>query len=93
MTQSHSLSRELKNHDDKLMSLVAAVNSTKLKRDFFKAFSDDPVGFFQEWKKSQEQDAQVWLGDVCGDVKDDSFFSDEKWVQEAVFRYLNEQTR
>lgn len=44
-------------------SLVQAINQCKLKRDFMLSFSEDPVGFINQWVASQSRDLEVTCED------------------------------
>ncbi|KAJ3302674.1 SWI SNF, matrix associated, actin dependent regulator of chromatin, sub d, member 3 [Kappamyces sp. JEL0829] len=85
-----TLQREIQTLDDKIAALVQTICMSKLKRDFMQSFSQDPVGFINQWTASQSRDLEVMLGDTrinLEEAQSTQFFENENF-QEALFHYL-----
>ncbi|KAJ3110293.1 SWI/SNF complex component snf12 [Nowakowskiella sp. JEL0407] len=77
--------------DEKINGLIQQITISKMKRDFMKAFVDDPVGFINAWIASQSRDLEGLMGEnhVNREEMRRSEFYNQQWVHEAVFQYLN----
>jgi SWI/SNF-related matrix-associated actin-dependent regulator of chromatin subfamily D len=51
--------RELTALDEKISATIQAITVSKIKRDFMRAFADDPVRFINQWMASQSRDLEV----------------------------------
>jgi len=95
ITDNPPLMKELALYNEKISALLLSLTNLKTKRDFFLSYSLDPCGFIKKWISSQNRDLEVILGDCSferQDVEKGEFY-DKGWVSEAVFRYINEQSR
>ncbi|MBW0476182.1 hypothetical protein O181_015897 [Austropuccinia psidii MF-1] len=59
---NHSISKEISNLDEQIADYVAKLREVKIRRDFYKSFTNDPVGFIERWLKSQGRDLEVLFG-------------------------------
>ncbi|KAL6299811.1 SWI/SNF complex 60 kDa subunit [Sparassis latifolia] len=83
--------RDLAKLDDEIALLAQSLNNSNLKRNFLRAFADDPQGFIQTWLASQSRDLESVLGSGPSeggtvrqeDLKRSEFFR-LPWVEEAV---------
>lgn len=87
---SAMLSREIALCDDRITALCTSIHASKLSRDFYKAFSADPVTFLNRWIESQAKDLAVVVGDVALEETMDSGFFERASVKEAVFHYMSQ---
>lgn len=75
---------------------IQQLNSCKSKRDFFKAFLDDPANLVKSWLDSQCRDLEIIMAENTDGVslldKQRSAYFKQDWVREAVFHYLSKQT-
>ena len=93
MQGNPQLIREISSLDDKICALVQTINLSKLKRDFMRNFSNDPVNFIQQFTASQSRDLEIVLGDTrmnLDEVRDNKLFEKESF-QEALFHYLRQK--
>ncbi|KAH9936917.1 SWI/SNF complex 60 kDa subunit [Amylocystis lapponica] len=83
--------RDLAKLDDEIALHVQSLNNAHLKREFLRAFADDPREFIQTWLASQSRDLESVLGSGPSegatarqeDLKRSEFFR-LPWVEEAV---------
>jgi SWI/SNF-related matrix-associated actin-dependent regulator of chromatin subfamily D len=87
--------RQIVEIDDQLALVMQKAKESVARANFFKAFSEDPIGVMKRWLASQERDLAILLGEVFatlpnGDLPDelrrggeDSLWSSET-VREAV---------
>lgn len=84
------LQKEIAAIDEKIVALVQTMNVAKLKRDFMRAFQQDPVKFIAEWTAGQSRDLEVILGDTrmnSEEVISTKFFEKEDF-NEALYSFL-----
>ncbi|KAI8585520.1 hypothetical protein BDZ88DRAFT_455878 [Geranomyces variabilis] len=76
--------------DEKITTLIQAMNMCKLKRDFMLAFADDPIAFLDKWMASQSRDLESLLGDTHINVDETrrAQFFDQSVINQAVFHHL-----
>ncbi|KAK9474727.1 uncharacterized protein V1510DRAFT_359896 [Dipodascopsis tothii] len=77
--------------DDEIGLCIQALNSAKLKRDFFSRMAQDPANFVNRWMASQARDLEVVLGDrdLNGEeTRRADYYTDEE-LKESIFLMLN----
>ncbi|RDD40204.1 SWI/SNF-related matrix-associated actin-dependent regulator of chromatin subfamily D member 1 [Trichoplax sp. H2] len=81
--------QEISQLDDKIGTIVQAINDLKVKREFMVNFANDPQAFIHEWLLSQCRDLKIMEG-IAGNIEDErkSKYYYQPWAQEAVCRYL-----
>lgn len=75
--------------DSKIHDYIEQLNQSRITRDFFMAFSDDPQDFISKWLISQSNDLRTML-DLNGNPEEErkAQFYHEPWADEAVCRYF-----
>ncbi|KAA1136514.1 SWI/SNF complex component snf12 [Puccinia graminis f. sp. tritici] len=48
--------------DEQIMDSMAKIREVKIRRDFYQKFTLDPIGFIEEWIRSQSRDLEVLFG-------------------------------
>ncbi|KAI3659578.1 hypothetical protein MP638_002026 [Amoeboaphelidium occidentale] len=88
---SQNLSKDYAMLDQQISRLMRQINIHRLRRDFFVAFSKDPVSFIERWIASQARDMEVTIGDneVNLEWQRRAEFYKEPFMAEAVFGYLS----
>uniref|UniRef100_A0A5S6QK14 PHD-type domain-containing protein n=1 Tax=Trichuris muris TaxID=70415 RepID=A0A5S6QK14_TRIMR len=88
--QSDQNVQELNGYDTRIYDLVEQIKQSKVLRDSFLAFSQDPHGFIQKWCISQCKDLKLMSGMVCQpEAERLTKFYARPWLKEAVQRYMH----
>ncbi|WAQ85821.1 hypothetical protein PtA15_6A450 [Puccinia triticina] len=48
--------------DEQIMDSMSKIREVKIRRDFYQQFTRDPIGFIEEWIRSQSSDLEVLFG-------------------------------
>jgi SWI/SNF-related matrix-associated actin-dependent regulator of chromatin subfamily D len=57
--------RQIAKLDEELALIIQAIQHSKSKHHFMKAFAKEPVGFVNKWVSSQKRDLEVILGEAA----------------------------
>ncbi|ODV58519.1 Rsc6p ASCRUDRAFT_39055 [Ascoidea rubescens DSM 1968] len=71
---------DIKELDNKIMLGTQALNQSKLKYDFYKKFSEDPINFFKNFLESHSKALRILCGDegyTEENVRRSDFYTDE----------------
>ena len=80
--------------DDQTAVLCQAVAHSKAKRDFWRAFSEEPAGFVKRWVSSQKRDMETLMGEI--EKVEESEERSAVWkdkINESVYLLLARQGR
>jgi len=81
---------ELAKLNERLTDVIRDLDTSRLRRDFFLSFAEDPMTFIDRWMASQSRDLEVILGDGNVNMEEvrRSAFYDQSFVEDAVLHYL-----
>jgi SWI/SNF-related matrix-associated actin-dependent regulator of chromatin subfamily D len=68
---------QIREIDDQIVLLMAAISQSKAKHAFFTSMANDPVAFVKRWLSSQKRDLEVLLGEASRGGGEDA--SGEEW--------------
>jgi len=95
---------DLESIDSEIAKVLKCINQTNYSYNFFRSFSQDPISFFKDWLKNQQQSLQTihqGITDIDNpnnptdylkyeDVLADSDYFRKPWVKEAAKKYASD---